>query len=87
MQERILLSTDPKDPNFRLRVALPYEDGILQITEEELTSRSPDAQVTEARAALLFTSEQALWLRDALVDLYGPGGDGLCDACAAEEGR
>jgi hypothetical protein len=65
MTESIFLSTDPRDPNYRLRIDWPDGD-ICIIREEELTSRSERAQVTETSAHLLLTSEQAEWLHDSL---------------------
>ena len=68
-RERKLLSTDPKDPKYWLRVTRDEDSGIVEIAEEELTSARLTAQVTEARASLLFTSEQAHWLINALTEV------------------
>jgi hypothetical protein len=73
-RERIMLSTDPKDPLYRLRVEDRREDqGLFEIAEENITSRSPTAQVLadNDRPTLWLIGEEAAFVRDALIDLLG----------------
>lgn len=66
MTERLRLSTDPKDPNYRL--AVRYADGVWEVAQEELTSRTVGAEVTEA-VSFYVTTEEVRWLLDALSKL------------------
>ncbi len=72
VREWTLLSTDPKDPRFRLRLSTDHDPhGLIRLSEEELTSRGPGAQVTETQCCLLLTGEQAEWLLGALGEMLG----------------
>jgi hypothetical protein len=62
-----LMSDDPQDPLYRLRVSGPDEyDSLFTIAEENLTSTSPTAQVTSVRTALDLCGEEARWLHEKL---------------------
>ena len=69
MADRILHSTDSKDPCYRLRVEDDPDWGLVSILEEDVTSSRPTAQVTNVRAALDLTTEQARWLVHALTEV------------------
>jgi hypothetical protein len=65
------MSTDKQDPHYRLRVEDFEADrgimsGLLSILEEDVTSSRPTAQVTNVRAAIDLTPEQAEWLHETL---------------------
>lgn len=62
--ERFLLSTDPKDPLYRL-VVRRDSMGLYVAGQEDLTSRNPTAQVLESRCFVM-TTEQATWMHRAI---------------------
>ena len=71
-KEWVCLSDDPKDANYRLRLEDGF-GGLITISEEDLTSRSESAQITNVRGAIDMTPPQARWLHRALTELL----DGL----------
>lgn len=78
-KERILMSDDPHDPLYRLRVADERDDAepplLITIAEEDLSSDSPNAQVTNVRGAVDLTTDMALFVQGALTDLLIASGD------------
>ena len=69
MADRILHSTDAKDPLYRLRVQDDADWDLVTLLEEDVTSSRPTAQVTNVRAALDLTTEQARWVIRALTEV------------------
>ena len=74
-REWIFLSTDPKDPRFRLRLEDGRKHGLIRLLEEEMSSRAPTAQVTEANVQFILTSEQACWVYAAFGEMLSGGGE------------
>ena len=56
-----LLSDDPEDPLYRLRLSVD-EDGLFTLAEENISSRGPRAQVTGYRTVMDLVTEEARWL-------------------------
>lgn len=79
-------SDDEKDPKWRLAVEDELldddgvGDGLITISEEDLTSCAATAQVTGIRTAIDLTTEQAQWLYFALgrILVARGGRDGHC---------
>ena len=75
----LFLSDDKMDPLCRLHLLVEYpgepagEQGLITLQEEELTSRSPRAEVTKVRNAIDLTHVQAEWLRRALGRVLAAG--------------
>lgn len=59
-------SDDPRDPKYRLAVEDEDGQGLVTISEENITSTAITAQTTSVRAAIDLNSDQARWLYFAL---------------------
>ena len=66
-----LMSDDPEDPLYRIRVTQDHPGDLITIEEENLTSTSARATATSIRAALDLTPVQAEWLWATLGRVLG----------------
>jgi len=70
------MSEDPADPLSRLAIDDgPDDDELITIAEEEISSRSEKATAVGVRGAVDLTTDQALWLYEALGKVLVGRGD------------
>ena len=70
----VLPSDDLTVKPYRVRVERDYGSGLIEIVDEAMTSRSPQAQPTGRNGGVLLTIEEARWVRAALNELLDDDG-------------
>jgi hypothetical protein len=65
------LSDDPTDQHNRFRVERDDGWDMIEVVDEQVSSRAATAQITHINDKLLLTPEDARWLRDALTEILG----------------
>ena len=75
-QHRILKSTDPKLPGWRLRISWEEKHEI-EIVEEIVHAEkvdNPEARHTRRNAKIIASTDEIRWLRDTLNEWLGDAG-------------